>query len=234
VNSDKELARRSILGFGEIAIALGSGGAGVPVRGANVVGSRIDRAADNPWFSAAVVPPGLPTPDDEPQLPHCLWTIEDAAAGRVEVPEIATPCMGIALDDPNLPPVSQLPVEVPSLAIIGELNERAYADVGTFGPLIEAAIDSRIRTHGLRVGDSFVCVALTLDVGDDLGIHYVATDADHRRQGLASQLVRIIMADAQTRGMRTATLQASDDGLPVWERLGFRRVATLRGFVRAG
>ncbi len=230
--SDEELARRSVLGFGEIAIALGSGGAGVPMRRANAVGSRIDQAADNPWFSAAVVPLGQPAPADDPQLPHCLWTIENAAAGRVEVPEIATPCMGVALDDPDLRPLSQIRVESPSLAIIGELNERAYDDAGTFGPLIEAASDARIRTSGVRVGDSFVCVALTLDVDDDLGIHYVATDAGHWRRGLASQLVRTIMADAQTRGMRTATLQASNDGLPVWERLGFRRVATLRGFLR--
>jgi GNAT superfamily N-acetyltransferase len=232
VTSDEELARRSILGFGEIAIALGSGGAGVPVRRADLIGSRIDQAADNPWFSAAVVPIGMRPPEDEPQLPHCLWTIEDAVAGRVEAPEIATPCMGVSLDDPNLAPVRELRVGTPSLAIIGELNERAYDDAGTFGPLIEAANDTRIRTHGIHVGGAFVCVALTLDVDDDLGIHYVATEAAHRRRGLASGLVRTIMADAQTRGMRTATLQASDDGLPVWERLGFRQVATLRGYLR--
>jgi ribosomal protein S18 acetylase RimI-like enzyme len=77
-----------------------------------------------------------------------------------------------------------------------------------------------------------VCVALTLTVGDDLGIHYVATEASHRRRGLASRLLRALLAAAREKGLRTATLQASPDGLSVYERLGFRRVATLRGYRR--
>jgi len=69
-------------------------------------------------------------------------------------------------------------------------------------------------------------------LGDDLGIHYVATDADHRRRGLATLLLTEVMDRARAEGMRTATLQASPDGLPVYRRMGFRVVGVLHGFVR--
>jgi GNAT superfamily N-acetyltransferase len=232
-----ELARRSILGFGEVAIALGSGGAGFAIRRMDAVGSRIDVAADNPWFSAVVVPLGMAPPADDPLLAHCLWTVSDQTVdGRVEDPDIATPCLGIDLSVRDLASRQrQLALEVgtPSPATLGELNERAYGDSGTFVPLIEAAIDNRIRTYGLVDQGRFVCVALTLDVDDDLGIHYVATDEAYRRRGLASGLVEMILSQARGRGLMSATLQASADGLPVWKQLGFQEVAMLRGFIRA-
>jgi ribosomal protein S18 acetylase RimI-like enzyme len=233
---DAELARRSILGFGEMLAALGRWGVGpdVVVRRSDALGARIDVAADNPWFSAAVVPYDAAPPADEPRLPHCIWTVADSVPGRVEQVEIATPCMGVVLDDLALRLKDGLPnLEVPSLAVVGDVNERAYGDTGgPFGSLVGAVRDDRICTHGLRADGAFVCVALTLRVGDDLSIQYVATDEEHRRRGLASQLLLAVMADAHREGIRTATLQASPDGLSVYERLGFRRVATIRGYVR--
>lgn len=230
-----ELARRSILGFGEMVAALGRGGVGseVEVRWPNALGARIDVAANNPWFDAAVVPPDTVPPADDPQLPYCLWTVADAVPGRVEETGIATLCMGVALEDPTLNlDGGTLEVEAPSLAVIGDINERAYGQTGVFGPLVRSLRDDRIHTYGLRDRGEFVCVALTLAVGDDVSIHYVATEASHRRRGLASRLMRSVMAAARDKGMRSATLQASTHGKPVWERLGFRSVATLRGYLR--
>jgi ribosomal protein S18 acetylase RimI-like enzyme len=70
-------------------------------------------------------------------------------------------------------------------------------------------------------------------VGDDLSVQYVATDQHHRRRGLASGLLRTVLDAARAGGARTATLQASPDGLPVYERLGFRRTATLHAHLRS-
>ena len=235
IMDDAELARRSILGFGEIIAALGRWGVGVEaeVRRPDALGARIDIASDNPWFDAAVVPADAIPPDDDPGLPHYLWTVADAVPGRARAAGIETPCMGVALDDPALDlSGGATEVEEPSLAVLGDINERAYGQFGVFSSLVSALRDDRIRTHGLRDGGEFVCVALTLAVGDDLSIQYVATEASHRRRGLASKLLLAVMAAARNEGMRSATLQASPDGLSVYERLGFRSVATLRCFVR--
>lgn len=234
---DAELARRSLLGFGEMAAALGrwSVGPEVVVRRPDALGARIDAAHGNPWFSAAVVPLDATPPPDDPRLPSCVWTVADAAPGRVQDPRITTPCMGVELDDPALRlDRGAADVGAPSLAVVGEVNERAYGESGTFGPLVRALRDPRVRTHGLLEHGTFVCVALTLAVEDDISVQYVATEATHRRRGLAGGLLTTVMAAARDEGIRTATLQASPDGLPVYERLGFRRVATLRGFVRPG
>jgi ribosomal protein S18 acetylase RimI-like enzyme len=232
---DAELARRSILGFGEMLAALGRWGVGADaeLRRPDALGARIDAAAGNPWINAAVVPSGMAPPAEGPRLPHCLWALADAAPGRVEQPEIAMPCLGVELDDPKLALGGDLSdVKAPSLAVLGDINERAYGQIGVFSPLVRALRDDRIRTYGLCDGGTFVCVALTLAIGDDISIQYVATEASHRRRGLASRLVIAMMATARNEGMRSATLQASPDGLPVYERLGFRRVATLRAYLR--
>ncbi|HWH92974.1 MAG TPA: GNAT family N-acetyltransferase [Baekduia sp.] len=230
---DAELARRSIRGFGEMVAALGGDGA---VRRPDAIGANVGAAADNHWLDAAVVPLDATPPPDDPQLPHSLWTVAGAAPGRTEAVGIAMPCLGLVLDDPALDlgaGAGGVEVEVPPLAVVGAVNDRAYGQADQLEPLLAALRDDRIRTHGLRLDGELACVTLTLAVGDDVSVQYVATEQRHRRQGLASRLLLAILAAQRERGMRTATLQASPDGLPVYERLGFRRVATLRAFLRS-
>jgi GNAT superfamily N-acetyltransferase len=141
--------------------------------------------------------------------------------------------MGMALDgtqawDPGAP----LDLVEPSLDEVGAVNDRAYGHVEALAPLLRTLADDRIRTHGVRVGRSVATVALTLRVGDDVSIQYVATERRHRGQGLASRLMIDLMNNARATGATTATLQASPDGRPVYERLGFRTVAKLRAFIR--
>ena len=123
---------------------------------------------------------------------------------------IVTPCLGLLLDDPalDLGGGEQEP-DPPSLRMVGEVNERAYRQSGVFAPMVGRLRDDRIRTHGLRVGGEFACVALTMAIGDDLSIQYVATDVAHRRRGLATRLLLAMMAAAKAEGLTTATLQAT-------------------------
>jgi GNAT superfamily N-acetyltransferase len=222
------LLSRCVLGFGETLAVLGGEHA---VRRADLLGARIDVAARNPWLNAAVVPPGAAPPADAPELPGCVWTVEDSVPGRVERAELAMPCMALELAGVE----GGAPVAEPSLRVLGEINERAYGHSGgPFPDLMAAFSDERARAHGLREGGEFVCVCLTLRADDDLSIQYVATEPAWRRRGLASRLLFAVMAAARDEGAVSATLTASPDGFPVYQRMGFRTVGVLRGFVRTG
>jgi GNAT superfamily N-acetyltransferase len=222
----RELAQRSIIGFAEMLACLGRTGAGgaTELRMSGLVGARVPWAADNHWIDAAVADAGAELVDP----PHCVWSTV-VPRGRPQLAEIAMPCMGLVLGDWQVP--SGASIETPSLALVGELNDRAYRQRERLKPLIAAIVDSRVRTHGVRVDGEWACVALTLRVGDDVSVQYVATEARYRRRGLAARVLGAALAEARADGMRTATLQASPDGRGVYERLGFRTVATLRASI---
>ncbi|MDA0183199.1 GNAT family N-acetyltransferase [Solirubrobacter phytolaccae] len=219
----QDLAQRSITGFAETLACLGRTGVGgaAEVRTPGVVGARVPWAADNHWVDAVVAEDGASLVD----VPHCVWSV-GVPDGRTELTEIAMPCMGLVLEDGAAPAV-----ESPPLDVVGALNDRAYGQEERLGPLIAAIDDSRVRTHGLRVDGEWACVAVTLRVDDDVSVQYVATDARFRRRGLAARLLTGALAEARADGIVTATLQASPDGYGVYERLGFRTVATLRASI---
>ncbi len=58
----------------------------------------------------------------------------------------------------------------------------------------------------------------------DCGIYTVGTLPHWRRRGLAKALTRHILTDAYHRGARTATLQSTRMGQPLYESLGFEPV----------
>jgi GNAT superfamily N-acetyltransferase len=221
-----ELASRSIDGFAETLACLGRTGVGGAreVRASGLVGARVPWAADNHWIDAAVAAAGADLVDP----PHCVWSTA-VPAGRVELPDVAMPCMGLVLSD--LLPPEETVVETPSLTVVGELNDRAYGQSDRLAPLIAAIDDPRVRTHGLRVDGEWACVAVTVRLGDDASVQYVATEPAFRRRGLAGHLLRAALSAVRADGVRTATLQASPDGRGVYERLGFRTVATLHASV---
>jgi len=227
----EELARRSIEGFAEMLAAFGAtavGGATV-VRRPEAVGARVPWAADNHWIDAAVVPPGRRATAGADGLPHSLWSLPGAVAGGTPVADADMPCMGLVLDAVPAGPLAD--AAVPPLDVVGDLNDRAYEQADRLAPLIAALDDARIRAYGVRAGEAWASVLLAVRVGEDVSIQFVATDVEHRRRGHASALIRRALADARADGARTATLQASPDGRPVYERLGFATVVTLRATV---
>jgi GNAT superfamily N-acetyltransferase len=231
---DLEFARLSAASFGEMLATVARWGAGPEsvIRCPDLVGGRMGTAAPSPWLDAVVVALGAVPPPDDPRLPSCIWTFADRVEGRVEHPEIAMPCMGLDLAMFSGAFDGQVTVVSPTPAEVGAANDRAYGVAPLFGPIASRLCDDRIATHGLVVDDRIACVAMTLSLGDDLGIHYVATEAAYRRRGLATRLLTVVLQRGRDDGMRTATLQASPDGLPVYRKMDFREVGLLRAFVR--
>lgn len=72
--------------------------------------------------------------------------------------------------------------------------------------------------------DVAVAGAWTFLRESDCGIYTVGTLPEWRRRGLARALMEHVLADAQLRGARTATLQSTRLGQPLYESLGFEPV----------
>ena len=65
------------------------------------------------------------------------------------------------------------------------------------------------------------------DVGSDTAVWFVATLPQAQRNGLAAAILKRLLLDARERGQTTASLQASQKGRPLYERLGFTTVGSL-------
>lgn len=75
---------------------------------------------------------------------------------------------------------------------------------------------------GYVEGEAVAASELTV-AGGVAGLYGVATLAAHRRRGYGSAMTARPLADAREEGLGTAVLQASADGLGVYERIGFER-----------
>lgn len=140
---------------------------------------------------------------------------------------------GMVLDSRPAPMVAnldELPFDdaperqAPDLATVGRVNDLAYGyQEPKLAPAI-AALPTTLRTYGSPDHDS---VAIAQDIGTDTAVWFVATLPHAQRKGLSKQTLRRLLLDARDRGQRTASLQASQAGRPLYERLGFATVGTL-------
>lgn len=92
--------------------------------------------------------------------------------------------------------------------------------------------EAQYQWFALYKGDKIVSVSM-LALADDLaGIYAVATLADERGKGLGAHGTAEPLRLAAKCGYRIGLLQASDDGYPVYQRLGFKDFGGLPLFVR--
>ena len=71
----------------------------------------------------------------------------------------------------------------------------------------------------------------TLSLANDVGALYcIATDPHYRRRGIATALTRRALSITRDSGRRVATLQASSEGEPVYQNIGFKTVDRYRLF----
>jgi GNAT superfamily N-acetyltransferase len=83
--------------------------------------------------------------------------------------------------------------------------------------------------HGEAVG-----CAVAHDANGDCHITLVATLPAHRRQGIASGLVRRLVRRGRERGCTTTSLVATRIGVPVYARLGYRDLGAVQMWERPG
>ena len=67
--------------------------------------------------------------------------------------------------------------------------------------------------------------------GNTIGVYNIATVEPARRRGYGAAMTMRVIDDGAATGCDVAILQASDMGLPIYERLGFRMVVTYRAWI---
>ena len=114
-------------------------------------------------------------------------------------------------------------------ASIGPLNDAAYGTDGEFTRAL-ARFAARPGLFAYTAGPG-ACLC-TIDHDDDCSVWLVATAPEARGRGLATALMAHALADARERGRTTSTLQATDLGRPVYDRLGYRSLGEIQMWER--
>jgi GNAT superfamily N-acetyltransferase len=108
-----------------------------------------------------------------------------------------------------------------SADVCAELNDLAYG-YGPDGFRAGLAGETSIRWHGAFDGAAPTGCVGAIEIGEDCCITGVATPPERRGRGIASWLLWRALAEARELGLTTASLQATQAGAPLYERLGFR------------
>lgn len=230
---DAELMRRSAGGLAATLLLVGRHVPGAtPLERDGLVGALVPEARDYPWVSAAVLLPGAPRSALDGELPACVWATPEHGEpppGLDDHPRLAMPALAAELARLEVAPDPQVADGVP-LRDVGALNDAAYEQDGPLEGVVGALPADRIHAHGIPDGSGWASVALVVDHEEDASVQFVATAPRARRLGLARRVVRHALAAAQVRGCVTTTLQASPDGLKLYEEMGYRRVGLLRAW----
>lgn len=101
---------------------------------------------------------------------------------------------------------------------------RQMADL--MAPLARAG--PRVRTVVARLDGRAVASAQGIDLGNAVAIYNVATLEPARGRGIGGAVTIAVVRDAIERGARFGVLESSDIGHSVYQRIGFRDVASFR------
>lgn len=154
-----------------------------------------------------------------------LWTERGTLIAGAEI-EAEPVAMGARLESLDLAGAGGREAD---LALVGEINDAAYAHLDDRLERTTPRLAGPVSAYELE-GSS---VALCVTHDGDAGIYYVATRAQARGRGLARAVVKQSLTVALEAGCETSTLQASEDGLAMYEKLGYERLAGL-AFWRVG
>jgi GNAT superfamily N-acetyltransferase len=115
----------------------------------------------------------------------------------------------------------------PDPTAIGAINDAAYGFPGDFSRAFRRRPDDlylyAARTDGLAAA----CVGTVYDRGD-CGVFLVATRPEARGLGLAGDLMTVALNEARSAGCKTASLQSTAMGKPIYLRLGFRDFGSIQ------
>lgn len=134
---------------------------------------------------------------------------------------------------------SSAAAELASSNNIIEFTDEADAHVWSracslaFGYQVDPAVmkklfhDPNARIYGYLINQEIAGTVVSYQTGDTLGVHQLGTVPAFQRQGVAGKLMAHILTSAHQTQCRWVSLQASQAGLKLYQRLGFKALATL-------
>jgi N-acetylglutamate synthase len=180
-------------------------------------------------------------------LPYCLQARPEAevagevASRRGMIPGVEIPLM-VLEETGSLPDLAPPGLTVRELSAADQDAHVTVAAAG-FGIAVEhfrqLMTPELSRLRGWRayvgeVGGDPVATGGGFTHGDQVGVFNIATPPSHRRRGYGAALTARAVRDGVRDGANWAWLQATSDGLPVYERLGFKTVECWRFWIAPG
>lgn len=243
-----ELLRESMVGFWGMVATSSPGGSVLEREGvfAAVIPAIPDRSVMNAVIPASVAPLADALGDLTETYERAgvrAWTVwipeHDRASAELlaaagHVLDAEPRAMGMELDRLEEPePAGVDLLRGCGCETLSRVNDLAYGyPEGTFEPALGRLPAELMNTYAARVDGEIAAVMLTADHGRNCEASFVATLEAARGRGLATALMRQAVWDASRRGCRTATLQSTRLGLPVYRRVGFQDFGALQMWER--
>lgn len=242
---DAELRRRLWHGFASLQTLLGgSARQGWVLRRPGLVASVVPSAPDSPALNAAVALEPVNIIDALPELEVTYgdakvrrWAVWIDGGARDVTRQLreqgmavasASPGMGAVIDDLGLDLSTANPQPNAGLRTVGRVNDLAYGNVDSrLERTLTTLEEGTLRGYKADLNGAPGAVALALHHGEDCGISFVATIPQARRHGLATQVMRSALADAQRHDLTTITLQATELGERLYHQLGLKRLGPM-------
>jgi len=181
---------------------------------------------------------------------YTLWTRDhcDAAlAGAAEAADLraVSDMPGMVLDAPiaDASPADDARLvrvdDADGLRDFAAVSARAYAPIG-FPPAVVAKIfgqpERGLRPHWINVvayaGEEPLSAAMAILSHGIAGIYWVGTAPEGRKRGLGDACTRCVGNTAFELGARAVVLQASQQGEPIYLRMGYREITRYRWWLR--
>lgn len=186
---------------------------------------RSNQAVEFDWW----VPPGMQENEWGRQLTDRGFTLQDGPAG-----------MAVNLDE--LPAENRLPAGVRIQKVLTSQDMSVWTHIfclgygtpptmeGTFGEFMQATLAGMLTSYLAWVDGQPVATASLYSGAGAAGIYCVATLPDWRGRGIGGAVTLQALLDGRARGLRIGTLQASELGLPVYLRIGFRDLFRMKSY----
>ena len=153
-------------------------------------------------------------------LPYQVSIAESLAPGLADV----VLASGLQRDPAPYPGMVLHPIpEPPGLPPGVTVSPGLVAELAGYLPASFAA-DPDVRVFHARLDGSAVGTSIAIRTGDVAGVYGVGTKPDARGRGVGTALTWAAVAVGSEWGSDTIVLQASQMGLSLYERMGFRRV----------